>query len=720
MTRTIDHRFAPRSTWTAICRPDDPHKTLVDERGALLYGYAPLIPRTMRFTRVVEPRLATDHQPVSVTQVTESADVPVVVTTLRYPNATLTLRSVGHLTADGHRYDVVLWDVQVSDEVDELLVALHVDIYEEGVLHAGASWQPARVVYALPRDHHRHAPHWRDDQAPEPEIAEPPGRATLVSVPHRLRFATPTRFRPASALETVPDVVPGGERLTGALVLPLDDGPVDHIDLAWATEAVEAERRFWIARMRDAVPIEVPDPSVQDMLRASARNILQAREEKDGELHFQVGSAVYRGLWMVDGHFLLEAARYLHLDDDARRGLEAVLARAKPDGSIVIMDAEAHHKETGIAIATIVRQCELAGDDETLKRLWPVIRHASDYIETLRDEARALPPDHPAHGLMPPAFADGGAAGARPELTTALWCLAGLRMALDAAQRVAPEDAALLQERFTSLRDDLLAHACRHTRTRDDGTPYVPMILPGSGDHALVCDVPADRVRRHDRVQPATATWALAHAIWPGEVFPADHEIVRTFLQLLDTLDDEEGIPAETGWLTYRSVWTYYASFAAHAWLYAGRPDKAVDYLYAFANHAGPTRVWREEQSLAAAGHGRICGDMPHNWASAEFIRLVRHLLVWEANGGLELLPGLPTEWLRPGAVVRLDRTPTRFGPVSLEVAADGDGGRITLAFDDRHRPPSRCVLHVPAGSWTLDNGGSRTRRLDGPARVDL
>ena len=38
---------------------------------------------------------------------------------------------------------------------------------------------------------------------------------------------------------------------------------------------------------------------------------------KNGRLNFQVGPTVYRGLWVVDGHFLLEAARYLGYDAEA-------------------------------------------------------------------------------------------------------------------------------------------------------------------------------------------------------------------------------------------------------------------------------------------------------------------------------------------------------------------------------------------------------------------
>lgn len=179
---------------------------------------------------------------------------------------------------------------------------------------------------------------------------------------------------------------------------------------------------------------------------------------------------------------------------------------------------------------------------------------------------------------------------------------------------------------------------------------------------------------------------------------------------LLDLRDDEEGVPATTGFLSYRGVWTYAAAIAANVWLYAGRPDKAIDYLYAFANHAYPTRVWREEQPLRAGGHWQLCGDMPHNWASAEFIRLVRHLLVFERDDGLELLPGLPPEWVYDGASLRVERTPhtiRRREPVAAR------GGRRVLAHGRPApaRAPGPEALHARRPGRLRRNAARRRTR---------
>ena len=74
----------------------------------------------------------------------------------------------------------------------------------------------------------------------------------------------------------------------------------------------------------------------RDMLTSCARNILQAREIQNGLPVFQVGPTIYRGLWVVDGHFMLEAAQYLGYRAEAFKGVDTLLKRVDADGSIAI------------------------------------------------------------------------------------------------------------------------------------------------------------------------------------------------------------------------------------------------------------------------------------------------------------------------------------------------------------------------------------------------
>jgi len=700
--------------------PDDPYKSLVSESGALLYGFEQMIFFSWHFKRVIEFSLISADKPLAVAQRTESARVPAVITTLTYPTAVLELRTFAHQDANGRRTDVVLWEIRVNADVDEILTGLHIDLTEQGAVFTGRSVAPARTIFAVPIAEFTPPEFWR--AISEYHVENPddpaPGELMLVSSPQKLVHIHPTGFRHAGSLGTDLSIVKGGEVIGGAIILPLNYQESAGLDLAWAQQALTDMQRFWTEFPLLRNTIRVPDPAVMDMVVALARNILQAREIKDNLPVFQVGPTCYRGLWIVDGHFFLEAAQYLGYGDDAQRAIGTLLKHVHPDGSIARM--QFHTKESGIAIATLIRQMELAGQDDHLEELWPTIRNAVTYIEGLRAQADAMPEDAPHHGLVPAAFGDGGVGGDRGEYTTPVWMLFGLKAASDAAERLGyAEDAARLRADYATLSANFRAHVTKHQKLLPDGTPYMPPVYDDSGLHHWIPGYP-EQVQRQNELQPESATWALCQTIWPGEVFAPDDPIVQNLLHLTDLVDDEEGIPATTGWLPYRAVWNYHASFAAHVWLYAGRPDKAIDYLYAFANHAAPTRVWREEQSLKSSHNGQLIGDMPHNWASAEFIRLVRHLLVFEREEMLELLPGLPENWIFPGAVTEVTATPTRFGPVSLKLAI-GENRRFDLriALDPSWlRRPTALRLHLPAGSTVQLDDGALTPVVDG--RFDL
>ena len=128
-------------------------------------------------------------------------------------------------------------------------------------------------------------------------------------------------------------------------------------------------------------------------------------------------------------------------------------------------------------------------------------------------------------------------------------------------------------------------------------------------------------------------------------------------------------------------IWNYFASFYGHAWLWQGDGARAARCLYAMANHASPLLAWREEQPPRGDAFRQV-GDMPHNWASAEFIRLAVHLLALDRGNELHLFEGLPPAWTGPGMVTRLDGVVTPFGPLRLALAVDDDGRAATLTLD--------------------------------------
>jgi hypothetical protein len=459
------------------------------------------------------------------------------------------------------------------------------------------------------------------------------------------------------------------------------------VDLAQAKSLRRKAERFWQTAALPYDRIEVPDPGVQALVDSSIRNIYQAREIKKGLPAFQVGPTCYRGLWVVDGSFLLEAMTYLGRADETRNGVKYLMSFQRDDGGFMLMDA--HWKETGIALWAITRHARLTGDKNWLLGVWPNVERGFAFIRKMR----AMPPaDAPNARLIPDGFSDGGLADKVPEYTNIYWTMAGLRAAIEAARWLGKSDEA---ENWQREYDDFLKtfrHAAeRDSRTDSHGNHYVPI-----------------RMRFDEKIPPQKAQWAFLHSLFPGKVFSADDPLVQGNMAMLKAVE-KQGLVQDTGWLK-DGIWTYFGSFYGHAWLWLGQGDKAARTLYAFGNHASPLLAWREEQMPVGQGD-QVVGDMPHNWASAEFIRLVRHSLVLERGNELHLFEAMPAKWTRPGAVTRLRDIATEFGPVSLEfrVSKDGAAGVLKLTPPQR-TPPTRIVLH-------LDNWSGQTGTLDLPLR---
>jgi hypothetical protein len=109
--------------------------------------------------------------------------------------------------------------------------------------------------------------------------------------------------------------------------------------------------------------------------------------------------------------------------------------------------------------------------------------------------------------------------------------------------------------------------------------------------------------------------------------------------------------------------------------LWAGLRDWAHRTFTGFLNHALPLYCWREEQPPQHALAGQDWGDMPHNWASAECIRYLRHTLALEDGKSLRLLNGITAAELIPAARYSLQNSPTRLGRINLKLEPAGAQG---------------------------------------------
>jgi hypothetical protein len=679
VSEEVDFRYAPRHSQATICFPDDPKKSLVGQAGDLRYGFAKeLLVGMEDFSTVLTFSLAGMQDDRIVRQWLEAPGVPIVHTLIERPAATLELLAFATRREKEGRVDNVLMRIHSKNGRVPAIPKIHLRTCERLKL---AKNETGLAIVS------------KEASTDQPYLIAGKAGGGFGSAA-LWEEAGYTLFLGHGEAST-------DDPLEYLIRLPQDGQTTEQIgNMLPKSEQLLAEAREWWKTWKpfDHVSWDYPGRS-GEFLVACARNIQQAREFKDGRLVFQVGPTVYRGLWIVDGNFLLESARYLGYDREADEGLRSEWAKQLPSGQVVAAVPGEHWKDTAIAMFTLVRQCELSQDWSLFREIEPNVRKAVEFLIGVRDKARAGNSTNGKYGLLAPGFADGGIDGVRSEFTNTVWTLAGLKAVSEAAERLGMEALREAGQFYKELRAAFLAAARQEMIRHPQGFEYLPML--SREDMAMKDPDPWKRPR------PQSAQWALSHAIFPGGVFDPSDTVVRGHIALLQSCTHEE-IPAETGWLWHESVWNYNASFAAHIYLWAGQKDWAQRTFTGFLNHASPLYCWREEQPLQTALVGQDWGDMPHNWASAECVRYLRHMLVLEDGPRLRLLEGVNVRDSESPSAYILEHTPTRFGRVNLRLEPV-DGGTRRTVFEREPSPLMPTSVEIPE---TL--GSLRLARVEG------
>ncbi len=662
----IDFRYAPVQGQTAICFPDDKHKSLVNESGRLLYEFKNDV-WTLAVSRKVSFGLEGMHQAFVALQELESAAIPIVHTLLVYPGATVELIAFAtNETGEGRVDNVILEATPYGEGPVNLEPGLEFETVER------FDWEVKSDHFMVMRKGTREVLLVGRGME-SPQVDEGHGGLDRYQrlVLHR---GVAAKAKPYRAFYRLPLERQNAEMVAAGLKDM--DGLLGRSRAFW---------REWKA-FKEPAAIEAPGRT-GEFVEACARNILQAREMRDGKLTFQVGPTCYRGLWVVDGNFILEAARYMGYDKDALEGMRTTWSKQEPSGQIVAGAGKEHWKDTAIALFTLVRQCELGQDWTPMRELEPQAVKALEFIEGLEAAAVKQGSALGRYGLLPKGMADGGIGGVSNEFTNTVWTLAGLKALAEAAEKQKMERLARARGMYDRLKAAFAIAATQEMKRYPAGFEYLPMLLKDDPEWKL-----ADE---WDRPRPQSAQWALSHAIFPGRVFTPEDPIVRGHVKLMQAVV-QEGIPAETGWMHHEAVWTYNAPFVAEVYLWLGMRQAALDTFAAFLNHASPQYCWREEQPLKNSLMGEYTGDMPHNWASAECIRYVRHMLALEDGGHLRLLEGVTEGVLAARKPWGVTASPTRFGRVSLRLEPLDRAQGWRMKFE-RSAGPAPQKVSVPA-----------------------
>lgn len=137
---------------------------------------------------------------------------------------------------------------------------------------------------------------------------------------------------------------------------------------------------------------------------------------------------------------------------------------------------------------------------------------------------------------------------------------------------------------------------------------------------------------------------------------------------------------------------------AGHTWK-AGEPTRG---FFAF-DEGGKSGAggWKDKTGkplLRTTWNGDVA--MPHGWAIAELHLLIRDALVYEEDGRLVLLAGIPPEWFKHP--LSIQDLPTHYGPLNFTWIPNAEGGAAKLSGAT---PPGGFVVRTPEKDLVIDNG---------------
>ncbi|MEO8169168.1 MAG: hypothetical protein ABI623_13025, partial [bacterium] len=357
--------------------------------------------------------------------------------------------------------------------------------------------------------------------------------------------------------------------------------------------------------------------------------------------------------------------------------------------------------ETPMYVHAICRYAQWSNKKTWLRAHWPVVQKGIQWLRTMREQS---PVGTSYAGLMPPGFIDGGISTKHSDYGATLWAMVAIEKGIAAARWLGEsKDEKDWKVLFDQFMGSFKTAARRDLRRDESGNPYLPVIV---GDTALEV--------------PQRGQFAILLPLCFSSIFQSHDSLLDSIIHFnLAMLDatTKEGLISNSGWMK-DGLWPWLGGIHGMAHHLAGNNQKAIDLLYAVANHAAPTGVWVEEQQQKKDGNN-TSGDASNAEASAIFIHFVRNLLVREKPDTLEFLSGVPDEWIHRGAVIEVNNGLTEFGPVTMKLQISGDGkrGDLRISGIDGHGKKGYPVVVLSAlkrAGFTAANGTPLPDRLVG------
>ncbi len=426
----------------------------------------------------------------------------------------------------------------------------------------------------------------------------------------------------------------------------------------------------WRHTLGGAMRVHVPEGKVVDTFYASLMNLLLSRYRQDGYWVQTVNDLQYHAFWLRDSAAITSAFDQAGLHGPAAQDLRYFGTWQEPNGLFISRPGQ--YDGFGEALWAYGDHVRRTGDVAFAKEVLPAVGRAMAWLEKARadDPLGLLPPSDPHDNEQVSGHLVGdnfwGVAGARAAATIARTAGDGATADRWAAEAVA----------YQATLDAQLRQAVKRTGG------WIPPALDAKGGE----------------------NWGNLWPFFPTGIYaPTNAMVERTMRHARSSF--AEGIAT---YLDGRDLHDYIGFRVFETELAAGRQSRTVAGLYSELAHTTATNGGFEA-GVRVYGDRAVDDNMtPHGWFAAEYVTLLRNMLVRDDGGRLTLMSALSPEWVGHGRAVSVAKAPTTFGRVSFTLRSTTRGARLRW----RAAVPAGTKIVWPLPSFAKDSKGRRSITL--------
>jgi len=472
-----------------------------------------------------------------------------------------------------------------------------------------------------------------------------------------------------------------GEQRTVNLLFPLHpESPLPSVSPghdadAWMKEREKECFKAWGEAIQP-VQFHPPSPALA-ALNTMESQLTYILLERSGPA-LQPGTRAYARSWIRDGALTSSALLRLGHSEAVREFIAWYAPHQYANGKIPCVvdgrgaDPVPEHDSSGEFIFLVAEYYRYTGDRDLAEAMWPRIRAAAGYLDSLRRETRTAeyrtPERAEFYGLLPPSISHEGYS-AKP--MHSYWDdFFAYRGFTDAAYLAAALGRAEEASRFGALRDTFAADVAASVKAamaRHD-IPYVPGCADLGDFDATSTTIAFDPTGAAAFLPPAAV----------DSTFQRYYEFF---------LARREGTPWE--------AFTPYEMRNIGAFVRLGWRDRAGELLDFFLSQQRPSG-WNQWPEVVTSNlrEPRFLGDLPHSWVGSDYIRSVLDMFAYvrESDSALVVGAGIPPSWVQE-APLSVEGLRTPFG--RLRAIWDEDSGDVQVSVSGDLRIPAGGIRVV-------------------------